>query len=261
MSVGTVVVGEFEWTVLSALVTFPLRGIWTIRVEVDADEDDPLPTGPAAFTLAADNEGAPVELVGAILEVDNSTHEGRATALLVGGKGGLASTLLPARTYQQTPFEVPLSTLIADAIEEAGEVLDDDVAVAQQFVPRWHRAGEATAAELLDRLAERYTVTWRMGDAGIVQLAVDEWLDADTEAAGLLIEGLENAHDRTIAGSVARASIRPGVVVRGKRIEEVIYVLDESGLRCMLRWGDGTGAGGLRGDLEAATRRDRKSVV
>jgi hypothetical protein len=255
MSTGTLATGDRKRTVLSALPTFPLRGVWSVRLEVDADEDDPLVVGPATLLLAADNEGEPVELVGTIVEIDASTFEGRATAILVAGKGMLATTILPVRTYQQSPNEVPLPTLVFDAIEESGEVLDDDAAIVGMFVPRWHRAGGATAAALLDRLAERYGFTWRMSDDGIVQLAVDEWPEADIEAAGLYLEGPEDAHDRTLAGSVARASIRPGTTVRGRRIEEVSYSLDESGLRVLLRWGDGTGAGGLRGDIEAATRR------
>ncbi|MBK9263060.1 MAG: hypothetical protein IPM54_25060 [Polyangiaceae bacterium] len=256
MSTGTLrTEDDREWTMLDGTIVFVLRGIWTVRATIDADEDDPLPVGPVTVVLAADNDGEPVELGGTILEVDATTFEGRATALIVGGKGLLAKALLTPRTYQQAPQEVPIASIVADAIEEVGELLDDDVAVATLFVPRWHRIGGVTGAQLLDRLADRYGFNWRMGDDGLVKLAVDEWLEADVEDAGLFLEGPEDAIDRTIAGSVARASIRPGTTIRGRRIEEAVYVLDEHGLRAVFRWGDGTGAGGLRGDLEAATRR------
>ncbi len=246
---------EREWTALCANVAFPFRGIWTVRLEVDADEDDPLLIGPATFILAADNDGEPIELIGTITEVDATTSEGRATALLVAGNGTLARAFLDARTYQQAPLEVPLSSILTDAIEESAEALDDDVAVAGLVVSRWHRVGGMTAAQLLDRLAERSTFTWRMGDDGFVQLTIDGWLEADIEAAGFFFEGPEDAIERTIAGTVARASLRPGTTVRGRRIEEVIYTLDETGLRVLLRWGEGVGPGGLRGDLEESVRR------
>jgi len=246
---------EREWVVLSANIVFPYRGVWTARFEVDADEDDPLPIGKATLILAADNEGEPIELVGTIQDVDATTAEGRATAMLVAGNGTLTSALLDARTYQQAPLEVPLSSIITDAIEESGEVLDDDVAVVGFVVSRWHRVKGITAAKLLDRLAERYGFTWRMTDDGLAQLAIDEWLDADIEAAGFFFEGPEDAIERTIAGSVARASLRPGTVVRGRRIEDVVYTLDETGLRVLLRWGDGNVIGGFRGDHEKSIHR------
>jgi hypothetical protein len=108
---------------------------------------------------------------------------------------------------------------------------------------------------LLDRLAELNGFTWRFSDDGLVQVAVDEWLESDVEDAGLFLEGTDNAIERCILGTVSRASIRPGTTVQGRRIEEVSYTLDELGLRVMLRWGDGEGVGGLRGDLEMATRQ------
>jgi hypothetical protein len=254
MSVGILQQGDRELTVLSALLTFPCRGIWSTRIEVDADEGEPLAIGPATLILAADNEGEPIELVGTIEEVDASTFEGRATAVMVAGAGKLASTFLPARTYQQAPFPVPVASICTDAIEEAGENFDDDVALAELTVDRWHRI-EMTAARLLDRLAERNGFAWRMNDEGFVVFAIDEWPEADEADAGLYLEGPEDAHDRTLVGTVARASIRPGTTVRGRRIEEVYYMLDGAGLRVMFRWGTGNGAGGLRGDVEAATRR------
>lgn len=254
MSAGKLIAADREYTILSGLVTFVLRGIHSARIEVDADEDNPLVVGPVQLVLAADNEGEPVILDGTITEIDASTFEGRATAVFVGGKGKLASTLIPARTYQQAPFETPVASIATDSVIEAGEDFDDDVALAQMLVPRWHRV-EMTAAQLLERLADRFGFAWRMNDDGQVVFAIDEWPAADEEDAGLYLEGPEDAQDRIIAGSVARASIRPGVLVRGRRIEEVHYSLDGDGLRVLMRWGEGTGAGGLRGDLEAATRR------
>ena len=256
MSTGTLrTASDREWTVLSGDVTFPRRGIWTARVDVDADEDDPLPSGACTLILAGDNDDDPVEIVGTIVEVDLATVEGRATATIVAGKGKLAATLLEARTYQQAPLEVPLSSLVSDAIEGSGEVLDDDVALVGLIVPRWHRVGGRTAAMLLDRLAELKSFTWRFSDDGRVQIVIDEWLEADVEDAGLFLDGADNVIERTILGTVSRASIRPGTTARGRRIEEVVYTLDELGLRVMLRWGDGEGVGGLRGDLEMAARR------
>ena len=254
MSIATLQSGDRELTVLSAGIVFPLRGAWSARLEVDADEDEPLEAGPARLVLTADNDGAPVDLDGTIVEVDTTTCEGRATAILVAGKASIASLQLEAKTYQQAPLDVPVASIATDAVTDAGEVFDDDVAFVGIAVPRWHRVA-STAAQVLDRLSQRFGVAWRMNDAGAVVFAIDEWLEADEDEAGLYLEGTENAQDRTIAGTVARASLRPGVVVRGRRIEEVHYLLDGTRLGVLLRWGEGTGAGGLRGDIEAATKR------
>jgi hypothetical protein len=254
VSVGTLVQGEREFTVLSALVTLPLRGISSFRLEVDADEDDPIAEGRALLRLLADNGGEPEEFNGTIENVDAETHEGRATCVMVAGRGMLAKALISAKTYQQAPFPVDISAIATDAIIEAGEDFEDDIALATITIPRWHRVS-MTAAQLLDRLAERFGFNWRMNNAGRVEFFVEEWSNADELAAGLIIEENDNAHDRTMAGSVSRASLRPGTIVRDRRIEEVHYLLDEDGLRVMLRWGTGLGAGGLREDHTIAVKR------
>lgn len=247
-----------EWTVLSGTIVFPLRGIRTARLEVDADEDNPLPPGPAVLFLAAENDGEPVELIGTILPDDVHTFEGRATVLLVAGEGKLNTAALPARTYQQAPLDVSALTIALDAIGEAGEFFDDDVnRIPSTFAAsRWHRAGGATAAQLLNRLAERFGVGWRVDDGGLVSIGAEGWPAADIAGAGLFVEGPEDAINRTLEGSVDRASLRPGTTLEdGRRIEEVIYSLDGQGIRVMLRWGPGVGAGGLRGDFDTQARR------
>lgn len=254
MSVGNLVQGEREFTVLSGIVSFVLRGVWSVRVEVDADEDLPIAEGVTSLFIAADNEGDPIELRGTIESVDATTSEGRATAIIVGGKGTLGKTLLPARTYQQAPFPVPVASIAIDAVEDAGETFDNDVALVSKTVTRWHRI-EMTAAATLDRLAQRTGFGWRMNDEGVVQFVMESWPDANEDEAGFFFEGPEEAHDRTISGSVKRASIRPGTIVRGRKVEEVHYLLDGDGLRVLMRWGDGVGTGGLRGDHEVATQR------
>jgi hypothetical protein len=241
-----------QWTVLAGTIVFPLRGILTARLDIDADGEDPLPTGAASLLLAADGDGEPVELVGTIGADDARTFEGRAQALFVGGAGGLALERLPARTYQQAPLETEISTIVADAIEEAGEQFE--IVHVDGSVPRWHRVGDRTAAQLLDRFSERFGVGWRMSDDGIVVVAPELWPEADTDDAALLIEGPDDAINRTLAGSVGRASLRPGTSIGGRRIEEVVYSLDERGMRVLLRYGPGTGPGGLRGDLEEQVR-------
>lgn len=253
-----------EWTVLSGTPLFPLRGLWTARIEVDADQDDPLPAGAAVLLLAADNEGEPIELIGTIPASDVSTFEGRATALLVAGEGKLSTVKLPARTYQQAPLDVSALTIALDAIGEAGEFFNDDIdRIPSDFaVARWHRAGGSTGAQLLDRLAERLGVGWRADDGGLISIAAEEWPAADLEGAGFFAEGPEDTINRSLEGSVARASIRPGTTLAdGRRIEEVIYMLDARGLRVMLRWGPGDGMGGLRGDFERQARRAAPPLV
>lgn len=252
-----------EWTVLGGTIVFPLRGVWTARIELDADSDDPLPSGAATLLLAADsdgdgNPGEPVELIGTIRPEDVATFEGRAMALLVGGEGKLATVELVARTYQQAPFDVDAISIAVDAIGEAGEFFDDDTShLPSSFVvTRWHRAGGATAAMLLDRLAERFGIGWRVSDDGLVSMGADQWSAAPIEDAAFFVEGPEDAINRTLEGSVGRASIRPGTTLEdGRRIEEAIYTLDGDGLHVMLRWGPGLGAGGLRGDFDVQARR------
>lgn len=256
MTLAVIATEARDHDVLSGDITFPRRGVWCARLDVDADEDDPLVVGPCKIVLAEDNEGEEVEISGTIVEIDASTFEGRATAVIFGGTGALSKTVLPARTYQQTPDEVPIIALIADAIQEGGESYDDDPSedLLGIFVSRWHRAGGSTAADLLDRLAELFGLTWYISDDGLVAIELDVWPEADLEAAGFFLEGPEDAIDRTIEGTVARASLRPGCIVRGRKIEEVVYTIDESGLRCVLRWGEGIGRGGIRGELDRAVK-------
>ncbi len=250
MTAGILVQGERELTILSGLFSFPRCGAWTARVELDADEDEPVEPGDIRIILSADNDGEPIELAGTIQNVDTSTHEGRATAFIVAGRGMLTAATLPARTYQQAPFPVFVAAIATDAVEESGEEFDDDVALATITVSRWHRVA-MTAAQLLDRLAERWGVVWRFNDEGRVMFSIDAFDVADEDDAKLLLEQ-EDAHDRAIHGTVGRASIRPGSSVRGYRIDEVHYMLDSTTLRVMLKWGDGIGVGGLRGEFKAA---------
>lgn len=250
------------WTVLTATVLFPLRGVWTARIELDADEGDPPFPGSAKLSFAADDgdeeEGPPVELFGTIAEDDIATFEGRATALLVAGAGTFATQALEAKCYQQAPLPVPVLSLVQDAAAEAGEATADiETALSGLTVERWQRAAGRTAAQLLSRLAELFTTLelgWRMNDAGALVVAAEEWPDADIKDAEFFEQGPEDGINRTIAGTVGRASLRPGAVVNGRRIEEVCYELDENGLRVLMRYGAGVGAGGLRGDIEAQTR-------
>lgn len=252
-------------TVLAGTIVFPLRGLWTARGEVDANEDNPVPAGPATLILAGDNDDGRVELAGWISEGDVETFEGRATFLLVAGAGALASQALPAKTYQQAPFPVPVLSLVKDAAEETGEALDDATAeaLAGVEVPRWHRAAGRSARQLYDRIAERLGYAWRATDAGAVLFTVDTWEDVDERDVGLFVTGPDDAINRTIEGTIGAAGLRPGVTLRGRRIEEAIYTLEEggAGLRVMLRYGAGEGAGGLQGDLEAATRAAMPPLV
>ncbi len=247
--------GGRQWTVLSASPLFPLRGVFTVRLEVDADADDPLPPGPATLLIGSDNDAEPVELIGTIRPEDLSIFEGRAQALFVGGAGTLSTALLEARTYQQAPLETPITSIMVDAINDAGESFDDETAgIGGISVARWHRVGGRTGAQLLDRLAERFGLGWRMADDGLVSIAAETWPEANVDDAGFLETGPEDAINRTLEGTVERASIRPGTTLGGRRIEEVAYTLDERGMRALLRFGSGEGPGGLRGDLEAQTR-------
>jgi len=256
MSVGVLKTSDSRLlTVLAAHVVFPLRGVWSARIEVDADESAPVVPGKATLTLAADNDGAPATLLGTIREGDVRTFEGAATLILVGGAGALNTTELPAKTYQQAPLPVFALPLVEDAVSDAGEALAPTTAASLTglTLPRWHRIA-GTAAALLDRLAERLGVGWRLSDAGEVVMSAEAWPAADEDAAGLYVTGPDDGIQRTLEATVERTSIRPGTTVRGRRIEEAVYTLDAEGLSVVLRYGSGDGIGGLRGDMRAATR-------
>lgn len=252
------------WDVLACSIVFPLRGIWTVRGEADANDNEtnapnPLVAGLFELELAADNDGEPVVLAGTIDAADVRTWEGRAQFVMLGGLGSLAKAKLPSRTYQQAPFPTPILSICVDAISEAGEAFDDDVSRWPSElleVPRWHRIGGRSPAQLLDRLAERFGFGWRMADDGLVSLGIEAWPGANVDDAGLYLTGPEDAVARRLEGTVARASLRPGTTLEdGRKIEEVVYELSENGLSIALRWGSGEGEGGLRGDHSALVAR------
>lgn len=252
-------------TILGGSIVFPLRGVWVARIEVDANEENPLSSGAVRIVVASDDELEPVELFGTIRADDVRTWAGRAQAVVVGGLGLLGRVLLPAKAYQQAPFPTPLASIALDAISECGEQFDgDESRIPSNLleVARWHRAGGRTAAQLLDRLASLYGLSYRVADDGRLLIGLEQWSSAALEDAGFFAIGPDDGIAKVLAGSIKRASVRPGTALHdGRRIEEITYELTLDGIQAKLRFGVGDGSGGVRGDYEAALRRALPSTT
>lgn len=216
----------------------PLRGAWTARVEVDDDVGSI--QGPARL------------VVGGVLfqgVAEGEASDGRFVARIVGGRGAL-KTQLDARYY----YQARLRTVVDDILRAAGEQLDPDephLALNERFVQRWARLrGDARLA--LSEVAKALGGFWRVSRAGGVVLRVeDPWTDV-----GKVLEVARDdaAKSATIAPESAPVA-RPGTLVNGRRVVDVVTTFDAQELRQKVAYEDPRRARSAgAGIMEAAAR-------
>jgi hypothetical protein len=199
--------------VLALEVSMPRRGAWVARGLTDADV---LATGAASLVYGS------VTLVGTLRARPMAQQQGAQRFELVGGAGGLQTTLAP-RYYRS----VPASTIIGDALSDAGESLSStsDAALMSGTISRYARP-EGTAGAVLDDLARRIGATWRVLDDGTVWVGADAWQSLTVDPADIASEDPE-------AGVVVLTpdgiDVRPGRLVLGQRIAHVVHRLSATG--------------------------------
>ncbi len=224
--------------VLSGHARMPLRGIWTGFLELDLDVGIDVPIGPVDLVLAGESGFATATFRGTILKGDAISDEGRARCIVHGGAGQLATMPLSQRDYLKSPFDVSVGLIVRDAVLDAGEILATGVeeSLAALRVPRWHRAGGCTGKEVLDRLAERFMLTWRLDDDGAVNVRLTEEYPpvAASIVEQLVRTGIDDGYSKMLELAPPSATIRPGQTVFDHQVSEVVYRLDGTGLRVEL---------------------------
>lgn len=142
---------------------------------------------------------------------------GRVSGMVVGGAGGLETTL-PAKQYVAPKVQAVLD----DILRPAGETLSTTVAssVTVRVLTTWQRA-EGTAQEAISAVAESLGMPWRVLLDGTIWLGEETWTDPALECRTL--------NDDQATGTVTVSllpSLLPGATFQGLRLEQVNHVLD-----------------------------------
>ncbi len=154
--------------VLSAFVSMPLMGEWTLDGVLDLGEEK-LPTGAFDLEWVPTGETAnPVKFRGTVIDASAST--GRATVWAVGGTGGLRNAL-PGLDYGEVRPRLVVEDILSAAGELAGDLSGLD---ALPKLPRWSRLA-GTGRSALTRLCEAIGVTWRVRRDGKVRVGAETW--------------------------------------------------------------------------------------
>ena len=217
MSVAVLETSAQTFDVLEGALTLPLRGVWSARLELDADVEV---TGPASLVLARDDGGTPERFVGTVTR--SKLHEGRVKLMLVGGAGKMKTQVLPPRSYVGTPTPLRLSLVVGDICHEAGETLAPaaQAALDALLLPRWHRAG-VTGAAALNALSDAGALEgWRLLPDGTVTAGPETWPAFSPVG---FYEQHEDGQLFVIEGAPEAADILPGVTLNGRQISEVVY--------------------------------------
>lgn len=185
------------------------------------------PVGPVEIQFTGNEDYPNVKLRGAIGSADSITDEGRARVIVRGGNGTLQNKALTQRDYVKSPFDVNVALVVQDAILEAGEQPSSNVAnaLASIRVPRWHRASEVTATQLLDRLAQRFGITYRFNDDGALDVALEEAFPpiAPELEKDLIKTELDDGYAKVLEVAPPMPTLRPGTTILGKRVQEITY--------------------------------------
>lgn len=191
----------------SGVVSMPLTGVWHAECCIDSDTAlsvgavVPVVLGSATLTGTVRRSGLGV---------------GLSTVQVVGGRGGLSSTVA-ARYYASGTARI----VALDALTEVGESLSPtaDASLASLQVARWTRAA-GTASEALDAVARAVGMVWRVLDDGTVWMGTDSWADATPADSEVVADAPELAA-RTYADD--GLSLRPGTTAGGVRVASVIH--------------------------------------
>jgi hypothetical protein len=236
--------------VLSARIDMPLWGAWTAYLEIDADAP-PAAGSPVEILIARPTPDSnvlpsPVVFEGTCLW--GSFFSGRSQIEVVGGAGGLR-TIIPAAAYSGAVIQTPLSSVISDILDLAGEKLATGVAasLAPYTVGNWSRAVGSAAAGL-GRLCREFGLVWRVlcdgtihvGPAGFPAVMWNAttpgnpYIGTSTPAPLAVLPPFVNdpgdeGNNRVVTTAPEQATLLPSTTVLGKQVIRVVYNLDSSG--------------------------------
>lgn len=194
----------------------PAWGVWFVEVSLDAE---------ATITGAVTQVVADLTLKGTVL-AGGPDGSGRSHYRIIGGKGGLGRTL-PKKAYANDAG-VKLSTVLADALRDAGEELAP-LTTAQSAVrlgPSWTRPA-GPACRLLEQVAPS---AWYVANDGKVTLGARP-ATAYTGNA-VRVSPVDRAHRSLTLAAEVLAPLVPGVVVDGLTAIDVVHTASAAeGLR------------------------------
>lgn len=200
------------FAVMRGRVTVPRLGAWVARISCSADE---AVESPVALDLGD------VTLEGAV--VRGELYVGRWDGLIVGGAGGLQSTVGPM-AYRGVPRSVPW----ADLLSSSGEMLSStsSAAALAEVLEAWsYMAGPAGTA--LSQLAGSYS--WRVLLDGTIWLGEDAWTAVDIEHE-LVSTDYANG-SVVIATEAPPVTLLPGVTFLDRRVVGVEHLIDPKQIR------------------------------
>jgi len=218
--------------ILSAQICEPRVGRWTADVEADTAEDI---TGSVTLTLGS------VTLVGTVHR--GGLDSGRWSGRIVGGTGGLSTTLNPKNYAGAT-----LQHVVDDIIRESGETLDSaSTSLIGHVTANWHRT-RGPASHALQAVADELSVPWRVTRSGTVLLGAQTATALTTTEVQVL--------DRPESGALLVApagdpELRPGVLFGDRVISYVATLIGAGKIRQELWFDDvaGTTLGRVKGSL------------
>ncbi len=208
--------------VLRGRVTFRLIGAWDAELVVATTDASTL-TGTVTLDLGG------LLHVGTVT-VAEADEGGLVTVRLVGGRGGLDEAV-PPLAYRTTTAQA----VLADALGLGGESLavDGDTATLGASLPRWTRtAGDVGGS--VAAVARDLGVSWRMTSAGAVWVGPESWAPVEVDHT-VEAEDLTNS---TIRVAVEDVTLKPGATWAGRRVSQVVYLLDDTKLRADVSYGD-----------------------
>lgn len=148
--------------VIEGAVFIPRVGVWHADLSVDAFT---APTGTATIRLASQT------LAGTFVRSGLDLRQ-RLQVRVVGGAGGLATTLAP-RSYGSIPLQIPLQ----DALRDAGEVLSPmaDSSLLGTQLTAWSRMAAPASSVIAQLLLAVPGSVWRVLVDGTVWCGFETW--------------------------------------------------------------------------------------
>ncbi len=218
MSTPIIRTTDRDLAALSARLTVPLPGNFICHATL---RELSAATGAASVVLTGPS-GAEEVFTGTIRRGDTWSGAGELKLVIVGGAGGLAGAIGPLD--HASPGGVPALLVAQGIASAAGETLAASVAaeLAGLTLPRWTRAA-GTGLEAIGLLAAELSLSWCMLDTGEIWIGAPTWAEVDS-AAELGDEPMDEDHDDgRFEGRPDAATLRPGVTLRGRRVERVAF--------------------------------------
>lgn len=189
----------------------PRVGAWHADIEVD--------TGSLDSAVTLDVEGQLFQGTA----VRAAPFSGRTRARVVGGGGTLSRTLGP-KNYVRGPKVRAIVTDVLGGAEALSP--ESNAGVLGAELSRWQRI-ESQASHALVTLLERIGATWRVLSDGTVWIGHETWPQMDPPHA--LLD--EDWYTGVLTVAPEAPTLRPGVTLRGHRIQEVVHTLSRAELR------------------------------